>query len=79
MKVLIDKHGGTHYHKKGCEATDSINNPQGGHYEEVGRDVTKSPLLKEYIDIKVDGRWYLPCPFCFGHGSRRTLKGVVER
>jgi hypothetical protein len=55
MKIWIDKHGGIHYHKEGCWAID----PKFP-YEEVEQNF--QGLGVKYID----GRWYRPCPFCFG-------------
>lgn len=64
MKVWIDKHGGMHYHKEGCQAIQAKVNPPHFKYEEVKQDLRG--LGVKYIE----GRWYRPCPLCFGEKRR---------
>lgn len=68
MKIWIDKHGGWHYHKAGCQAIEPRFN-----YEEVEHKVRRlgMPYHKEYATITIDGKRYRPCPSCFGHGDRK--------
>jgi len=71
MKLWIDKQGGFHYHNcKDCEAIKYTVEYQSG-YEEIERKVRRTgmPYGKQYGRIKVDGKYYIPCPICIG--SRR--------
>ena len=70
MKIFIDKHGGLHYHKESCDLIQR-KTPPIFPYEPIIHRVRKYGLLKEYGNIVVDGRYYSPCPYCFGHGGER--------
>jgi hypothetical protein len=71
MKIWIDKHGGMHYHKAGCKAIQPSENPPHFHYEEVEHQVRRmSRNPYGYSDIVIEGKWYHPCPFCFGYKGR---------
>lgn len=65
MKIWIDKQGGMQYHKPHCEMIKPRPNIPRFPYEEVEHDMRG--LGTKYID----GRWYSPCPFCFGYGRRK--------
>jgi hypothetical protein len=71
MKIWIDKHGGMHYHKADCTMIKDKNPPMFP-YEEIEHLVRRiqQPYCKEYAKIKIDDRYYYPCPFCFGHPER---------
>ena len=72
MKVWLDKHSGMHYHKAGCKAIQSGANPPQFHYEEVEHQVRRQARNPYgYSDIVIDGKWYHPCPFCFGYEGRK--------
>jgi len=73
MKIFIDKHGGMHYHKPDCKAIQPSENMPHFHYEEIEHKVRRlgMPYHKEYATIKVDGKYYRPCPFCFGYERRK--------
>jgi uncharacterized protein YlbG (UPF0298 family) len=66
MKIWLDKHGGMHYHKEGCKFT-QVKHPNS-EYEEVEHKVRQLGNVKghQYTRIKVDDRYYMPCPLCFG-------------
>lgn len=72
MNLLIDKHGGLHYHKLDCQVPNGISRgilkPIKFNYKEIDYP------LKRKEDILVDGKYYNPCPFCFGHMKFRTTK-----
>ena len=82
MKVWIDKQGGTHYHKEGCQIirptleyqkfgkviTEYKLPPIIFHYEPIEHKVRRlgMPYGKEYGRIMIDKKLYYPCPICFG-------------
>lgn len=78
MKVWIDKHGGMHYHKKGCRAMNGIPvvlNPNGTikqpaikfPYEEIEHRIRINRNEGDYANIIVDGIIYRRCPMCFDY------------
>lgn len=69
MKVFIDKHGGYHYHKAGCKIMD-VKHPHS-EYEEIEHQIRAYGYPeRRFADIKIDGKYYRPCPFCWGYESR---------
>jgi hypothetical protein len=70
MKVWIDKQGGMHYHKADCKMIDYVDNANAlpFRYEEIEHQIRRYHLIynRNYPSIKVDGKWYAPCPMCFG-------------
>jgi hypothetical protein len=78
MKIWIDKHGGMHYHKRNCPIIHS-EIPPIFKYEAIEHIIRRlgQPYYKEYATIKVEGRIYSPCPFCFGNDKRRS-EGFVK-
>jgi hypothetical protein len=73
MKIWIDKHGGMHYHKPDCKVIHPSENMPHFHYEEIEHQIRQLGKFteREYTPITIDGRRYMPCPFCFGYGGRR--------
>lgn len=60
MKIWIDKHGGMHYHKENCRILQGI----VGGFQPTYEEVEYSGKLNHVI--RIDGRDYAKCLFCFG-------------
>lgn len=68
MKIWIDKQSGLHYHKATCRILHP-KSPPYFEYEEIDYKVGRLETLK------IEGRYYNPCPFCFPCPKR--VKSII--
>ncbi len=64
MIYWIDKKGGRHYHKQDCPM---VIGPPKYPYEPVRHKKPSNPMAT----IKVDNRYYAPCPGCMRSMNRK--------
>lgn len=65
---LIDKQGGSHYHREGCVMT---TDPRFN-YERIFRDRERTNIpIYRLTRVRESGKYYYPCPACFEAWFRR--------